>query len=175
MPRFDSDNISVWFNDDTERIGISIRGTKMNKKDLMSDLRIIGGNKSGHEAEITREIKNIMHINDGWDKYDGWKYEVFGHSLGANQAMNIVENRKDDDDKIAGVYLFNPGLTPTHALDTLKEATNDERFHFFLNAGDLISNTAISVRSKDSASEVFYNEPGMSPLSNHSLDQWAEV
>ena len=89
--------------------------------------------------------------------------------------MNLIANRNDDSDLFSDVYLFNPGVTPTHNLDTLKNATDDERFHFFLNAGDLISNGAISVRNKDSKSEVYYGDAGMNPLSNHSLSQWTEV
>ena len=147
----------------------------MNMKDLKSDLNIVTSNKSGHESELERKIKNIIHINDGWERWKDYKYELSGHSLGGNQAMNLIANRNDDSDLFSDVYLFNPGVTPTHNLDTLKNATDDERFHFYLNAGDLISNGAISVRNKDSRSEVFYGDAGMNPMSNHSLSQWTEV
>ena len=174
LPKYDTDQLSVWMNPDTRVFDISIRGTKMNMSDIVSDLHIVGGNKSGKEDELEREIMNIIETNTRLSDSAKWTYELSGHSLGANQAMNILADsiKSPIMDRVKDAYLFNPGITPTHDLDVARRATNQERFHFFLNSGDLVSNAAISIRDADSKSEVFYNTPGASPTGNHSLDQW---
>ena len=146
----------------------------MNMSDIISDLNIVGGNKSGKEGELEKEIVDIIKTNTRLSDSDKWSYELSGHSLGANQAMNILADSIESPimERVKDAYLFNPGITPTHDLDVAKRATNQERFHFFLNSGDLVSNAAIAIRDGDSKSEVFYGVPGSSPMANHSIDQW---
>ena len=177
LPKYDTDRLSVWMNPDLRVFDISIRGTKMNLSDIVADLHIVGGNKSGKEDELEQEILDIIKTNTRLSDSNEYTYELSGHSLGANQVMNILADsiKTPIMERVKDAYLFNPGITPTHDLDVAKRATNQERFHWFLNSGDIVSNAAISIRDADSKSEVFYGTPGTSPAGNHSLDQWTEV
>ena len=176
IPKYDTSELSVWFNPDIKRFDISVRGTQMNMTDIVSDLHILGGNTSGREDQLESEILDIIKTNTRFSDSDSWDYEFSGHSLGANRLMNILAESTANPimSRVHDAFLYNPGLSPTHNLDILKRATNQDRFHFFLNSGDLISNTAISVRNADSKSEVYYGEPGSSPMANHSIEQWTQ-
>ena len=136
----------------------------------MSDLRIAAGNRSGHEKEIAEELTHIIGQFDTSVTFD-----VSGHSLGGLEVMNIFmdPNRSEQLNRVDRINLFNPGLTPTHNLDTAKQAVRDDRFNFYLNSGDLISNAFISILDDDTP--VHMGKTGANPLGNHSLSQWTDV
>ena len=140
----------------------------MNSEDLMSDLKIIKGNKSGHEEEVAQELRDII------SQYpEEWKFEVSGHSLGGLEVMNVFMGNLDPElGRVGEINLFNPGLSPIHSLDTAKAAAEDPRFNLFLNTGDMISNTMTGFVNEDS--HVHWGKPTANPLSNHSLAQWED-
>ena len=115
LPRFDTDKISAWLEPDEKRVHIAVKGTST-ASDIISDLHILGGNTSGKEKEVMAEIKHVI-VAQG----NNYSYDIAAHSLGATEVMNIT--REDDFalDKLTDIYLFNPGLTPTHALDNAKD------------------------------------------------------
>ena len=66
--------------------------------------------------------------------------------------------------------VFNPGLNPFWSTGMAEEATNDDRFHFYLNSGDTLSNGYTSYVNDDS--NVHWVKPTHSPFTNHGLSQW---
>lgn len=168
--QYDTEKFTVFEDERNKRVHIGVRGTLMNLKDLGSDLHILAGNTSGHEKELAQELKDVLaNYSD-----EGWIFDVSGHSLGATELMNIFQNTDDPLLKrVDRVNLYNPGLTPTHNLDTPKAAVNDPRFHFYLNDADLLSNTMVSLIH--SSTPVKWGKTGHNPLSNHGLGQWEDV
>jgi hypothetical protein len=164
LPRFDSDKLSAWLDRDEQRVHIAVKGTST-AADIISDLHILGGNTSGHEKEVMAEIKHVI-VGYG----NNFTYDIAGHSLGATEIMNVT--REDDFalDKLTDIYLFNPGITPTHGLDNAKDAMKDDRVHIFLNSGDLLSNGMVSLVNSDT--NVAWSKPTHSFGGNHGLAQW---
>ena len=168
VPSVSTEKIAVYIDNAAKRVHLGVRGTKMNMSDLVSDLHIVAGNKSGHEDEIRQQLTDIIGNFD-----QSVDFDIAGHSLGGLEVMNIMMGPSNDQlDRIKEVALFNPGLTPTHNLSTAKEAVDDPRFNFYLNTGDLISNGFASL--VDSETDVHWGKAGANPLSNHSLDQWVD-
>ena len=80
---------------------------------------------------------------------------------------------QEDDpqlNKYERINIFNPGTMPTHNLDAARLAVKDPRFHFFLNSGDALSNTYVSLVNSDS--NVAWSDPTHNPVYNHSIGQW---
>ena len=163
-----SEKMAVYYSPQDHIVYIGVRGTKMNSEDLMSDLKIAKGNKSGHEEEVAQELRDII------SQYpEEWKFEVSGHSLGGLEVMIVFMGDLDPElGRVGEINLFNPGLSPLHSLDTAKAAAEDPRFNLFLNTGDMISNTMTGFVNEDS--HVHWGKPTANPLSNHSLAQWED-
>ena len=168
-PSQSSEKMAVYLDPMEKIVYIGVRGTKMNTEDLLSDLKIMKGNKSGHEEEVAQELKDII------SQYpDDWKFEVSGHSLGGLEVMNVFMGSPEDPQlgRVDEINLFNPGLSPIHNLDTAKAAAQDPRFNLFLNTGDMISNTMSGFVNSDDEQHVHWGKPSPNPLSNHSISQW---
>ena len=168
-PAVSTEKVAVYRDPDTQTLYIGVRGTTMNTKDLLSDVKIMAGNTSGHEKEVFEQVKNAI------DSYDGdWKINVSGHSLGGLEVMNLFTMDKYEMDesmqRVDRVNLFNPGLSPTLNLSQAKEAADNDKFNFYLNTGDVISNTMIEFADDNERTHI--QPPSLNPLSNHSLSQW---
>ena len=160
----DDDQFSVWVDDSDKQVHVALRGTKLNYADLASDLNIVLSNASGNVPEIRAFLEKVV------EKYgDDFVLDVSGHSLGGNELMELFEG--DDLEGFDRVNLFNPGVTPTHNLDSAKDAVADERVHFYLNSGDLISNAFVSMIPSE-RDNVVWVKPTHSPMTNHGVSQW---
>jgi len=164
LPRFDSDKISAYLDPDTKTVHVGIKGTSTSA-DIISDLHILGSNTSGHEKEVREEIRNVVN---GYGR--NYKFDISAHSMGATELMNIILEDDFALNKFERVNLYNPGLTPTHALDNAKEALKDDRVHLFLNSGDILSNTMVSLVGSDN--NVSWSDPTHSITGNHGMLQW---
>ena len=161
-----NDKFTVWLDQSDDHVHVALRGTKLNKSDLVSDLHILYNNESGHEQEIYEYLLQVQ------EKYPDHTLDASGHSLGANQLVNVFEENKDlHYDR---VNLFSPGTNPMWALDDSKEAVKDERFYFYLNSGDVISNTFISLLPSERPN-VHWAKPTHNPLTNHGVSQWVDT
>jgi len=160
----ENDDFSVWVDTDDNEVHVALRGTKTGQ-DIASDLKILATNVSGNEAEVHAFLKEVQ------DKYPGYELDVSGHSLGANTLMNVFEDYKDlDYDR---VNLFSPGTSPIWNLNNAKEAVADDKMYFYLNSGDIISNTFVSLIPSD-RKNVHWSKPTHNPLSNHGIAQWVD-
>ena len=174
LPQYGTEKFTVFQDDRNKRIHIGVRGTKMNMQDLGSDINIIKGNRSGHEEELAKELRDILLHFHNPGSNEPWKFDVSGHSLGGTEIMNIFEGTDDPVLKLVDrINLFNPGMTPTHSLSVPKAAASDPRFHFYLNDADLLSNTMVSLIHENTP--VKWGKTGHNPLSNHGLGQWEDV
>ena len=164
LPRFDTEKISAWLDRGAKKVHVALKGTS-SAADIVSDLKILASNRSGHEKEIRDNLRDIV-IKYG----NNYTYDVSAHSLGATEIMNVFQ----EDDYLLNKYdlvnLFNPGVTPTHNLDAAKMAAADDRFKIFLNSGDILSNAFVSLVKEDS--NVAWADASHSPSHNHGISQW---
>ena len=164
LPRFDNKKISAWLDRDEKRVHVAVKGTS-DASDVVSDLHILTNNTSGHEKEVRDMLIDVV------TRYgNNYTYDVSGHSLGALEVMNVLGEDNPLLNKYERASLFNPGLTPTHALSRAKEAVKDDRFHFFLNSGDILSNGFVTLLGEES--NVAWADPSHSLTGNHGLAQW---
>ena len=164
LPRFDNTKFSVWLDRPEKRVHVALKGSSP-ATDIWSDLSILGSNRSGHEKEIASYLNDITRAYG-----DNYTYDVSAHSLGAAELVNVFQENQFQLNKYDRINLFNPGTTPTHNLDNAKEVVKDPRFHLFLNSGDILSNTYISLVNSDS--NVAWSDPNHSPSYNHGIGQW---
>ena len=161
-----NDKFTVWVDQEDDKVHVALAGTKATTADFDSDMHILMNNKSGNEQEIYEYLEQVQ------DKYHDYQLDASGHSLGANQLIEVFEKHKDlDYDR---VNLFAPGTNPMYALDDSKEAVKDDRFYFYLNSGDLISNTFVSLLPSE-REHVFWSKPTHNPLMNHGIGQWVDT
>ena len=160
-----NDELGVWVDEDEKEVEITLRGTKMNVSDILSDVAILFSNESGHDAEIVDFLDNVV------EKYGDYELELSGHSLGGNEILNVLAD--NDFDEIKNIRVFNPGFTPTHNLNAAREGVADDRVHFFLNSGDIVSNTFQSLLPSE-RENVHWSKPTHNPASNHGMGQWSE-
>jgi len=156
---------SVWVDQNDNAVHVALRGTK-DLADVGSDLHILMSNTSGNEAGVYAFLKDVQ------DKYSDYKLDASGHSLGANELIEVFE--KYDDLHYDRVNLFSPGTNPLWNLDRSKEAVSDEKFYFYLNSGDLLSNTFVSLLPSE-RENVYWSKPTHNPLSNHGIAQWVDT
>jgi len=161
-----NDKFSVWVDQSDDRVHVGLRGTKANMGDIKSDLHILMNNKSGNEQEIYEYLEKVQ------DKYSDSMLDVSAHSLGANQLVEVFE--KHEDLHYDRVNLFSPGTNPMWALDDSKAAVMDERFYFYLNSGDILSNTFVSLLPSE-RENVYWSKPTHNPLHNHGISQWVDT
>ena len=161
----DTDKFSTWL--DNESVHVALKGTNT-LDDIWDDVSIIGTNRSKSEAEIREYLEKVA------ETYPDYELDVSGHSLGSNQLFNIFSEADPTLDRYSRVNLYNPGMTPTHNLDNAKLVANDpERFYLYLNTGDMISNTFVSLLPSE-RENVYCSNPHHSPIYNHGIAQWIE-
>jgi hypothetical protein len=157
------DTFCVYVDEDDQQVHVALRGTKMNTKDIMADLKILSTNKSGNEDKVLTFLREVE------EKYPEYKLDVSGHSLGGNTLMNVFNS--EEDLRYDRVNLFNPGASPFADLSGAKSTIENDKLHFYLNSGDIISNTFASVLPSG-RDHVYWAKPKHSPLKNHSIGQW---
>ena len=164
LPRFDNTKFSTWLDREEKRVHVALKGTST-KADIWSDLSVLATNRSGHEKEIRdylRDVTRAYGLN--------YTFDVSAHSLGATELVNVFQEDDHLLNKYETINIFNPGTTPTHNLDAAKEAVKDDRFHIFLNSGDILSNAYVSLINADS--HVAWSDATHSPSYNHGINQW---
>ena len=160
-----NDKFTVWVDQQDDQVHVALRGTK-GVGDIGSDIHIMLNNKSGNEQEIYEYLEEVQ------EKYPDYMLDASGHSLGANQLVEVFEKHKDLN--YNRVNLFAPGTNPMWGLDNSKEAVKDDRFYFYLNSGDLVSNTFVSLIPSE-REHVYWAKPTHDPLSNHGIAQWVDT
>lgn len=153
-------------DNDDRSVHVALKGTS-DKHDILSDAHVMLDNTSGHEKEIQTYLESVIDYYDG----QGYNFDVSSHSLGSTELINIFTQEKNDKlDQYKEIRLFNPAVMPTHNLSNARQALHDKRMFFFLNSGDMVSNTFGNLADQDS--QVMWIESTHSPLYNHGISQW---
>ena len=163
LPQFDSDMISVWQDDKTGELTVTVRGTKFKPSDLLADTQILLG-KTNMVLPALEET-----LNEVEKEFPGEKYNIGGHSLGNAYIFNELDHKANWD----GVYIFSPPASPLQSDSTVSNWANQEGFNYYVNQGDLVSGDFSYFFEKDTlADQVYYGDYRYDPVSSHSLTQY---
>lgn len=165
---YDSRYGSIWKNPQGKYV-LSVRGTKLNMRDIWKDMKIAAGSGSQRDDEL---VKSLRKFNQD---HPNARMSIAAHSLGTQIAMNGIKevpvNGRD-------VYLFNPASSPFQNKQIIRDIieTPDKNIQYFLNKGDVVSNYFSQNMTQDEINEkVFYGKFSRSPVSSHVLAQWVET
>ncbi len=100
----------VYYNPNTDHLVVNHRGTK-GIQDIMTDIKLIFGNKSGKRFEHGKKI-----TDEALRKYKTDNVTVSGHSLGSEIAREATKNSNKHD-----VILVNPAVTPSDMFHKQKD------------------------------------------------------
>jgi len=164
LPRFDNQKFSVWLDREEKAVHVALKGTST-AADIWSDISLFANNRSGHEKEIRDYLRDVIRAYGA-----NYTYDVSAHSLGAAELVNVFAEDEHQLNKYETIRIFNPGTMPTHNLDAAKNAVQDPRFKIFLNSGDILSNTYVSLVNPNS--NVAWSNASHNPAYNHGIGQW---
>ena len=159
---------SFWKNQAGEYT-LSVRGTKLNFRDIWKDIKIAAGSKSQRDDDLVKSLRKFHEL------HPNAKLNVAGHSLGTMLATNALKEVDLPGQK--EVFLYNPASSPFQAKEAVREIheNKDWNVKYHLNRNDLVSNYFGQQLSQEERDEhVFYGKFSRSPLASHGLSQWVE-
>ena len=164
LPNYDSNYVSVWQNDTTSEIIVTVRGTKLSAKDLISDAKILFGKTNSKLKELDETLFKLE------ERYPDQKFDIASHSLGSAYVMSELEQHGS---KIDDLFFFTPASSPLQSNNTLDMYANLPNATYYLNTGDIVGDTLRQRMSKDTLQEhVYAGDYRYAPWSAHSLSQW---
>ena len=162
LPQYDTDRIAVW-REKSGQLLVTVHGTKLSVSDLADDAKILGG----FEARSSELETLLEQLNS-----EGISYDLAGHSLGTQFITNAVRDgvATGADD----ILLFNPASSAFQNQDYLTENANDDRYTYFVNQGDLVSQGLYQNMDRETMDNRVHIGPWRyDPLSAHNMNQWA--
>ena len=158
LPEYDSDRCSVWKQPDGDYL-VTVHGTVPTASDLWSDAKIAAGATEIHNEEVE---KLLQKLNE-----QGHRFDIAGHSLGT-QFIQSSEKLENADE----IYLFNPASSPCQDTELLENRANDDRYTYFVNPSDLVSDGLFQQMSSEKMNSDYVGHAKLSPLAAHTLEQW---
>ena len=164
LPRFDSDMISVWQNDATGELTVTVRGTKFKASNILADAQILLGKTKMTLPALESTLSEIEK------EYPGKKYNIGAHSLGNSYLFNEMEHKNMWDE----VFIFSPPASPLQSDSTVAEwANQNPNWSYYVNHGDVVSGNFAYFFEKDTlANQVHFGDYRYDPVSSHSLTQY---
>ena len=164
LQKYDKNNVSVWKNNKTGELTVSVRGTKGNVHDIGADIEIFFGRTHMTNDNLDEVLSQLAR------DYPGEKYNVAGHSLGA---AYIWGESADHSDQWDNVYMFNAPSSPLQSDSVVSANANNEQYNYYLNHGDVAShNLAYFMDENTLADNVQWGAYHYGPLSAHSIHNW---
>jgi len=141
----------VYYHPETKHLVINHRGTK-GSKDVMTDIGLMFGNKSGKRFEHGKKI-----TDEALKKYNTDNVTISGHSLGSEVARQASKNSNHD------VVVVNPAVAP---LDMFNRHKDNETV--IRSTLDPISALHSFNPYRNEARTIDIDAKGYNPLSEHS-------
>ena len=164
LPEYDSSYVSVWKNDKSDELTVSVRGTKLSAKDLLFDAAIMFGKTDVKLKELDETLNRIE------TRYPGQKYNLASHSLGSAYVMTEIPDHQQNVDEY---YFYNPASSPMQSNDVLDRFANLPNATYYVNNGDPVNDTMRQRMSRDTLQTAVYIGPyAYTPWKSHSIDQW---
>ena len=166
IDNLDSEYGSYW-TDSRGRYILTIRGTKLKVKDIVSDMKIASGSQSISDGSLEESMRKFKQ------EFPNQKLMVAGHSLGTHLAWNGLKNEKMNVDDL---YWFNPASSPFQDKSVVRDvADSNYKVKYFLNTGDVVSNYfSQNLTKQEIEDSAIYGKFSRSPLASHGLSQWVE-
>ena len=162
LPEYDLDRLSVWKEPNKNAVFVSVHGTKMNWHDLGADAQILAGGTVTSQ-EVSETVTKLAAA--------GFEIDIGGHSLGTQYIANLP---LDVQEKIDDVYMWNPASSAFQNTQYLKEQANNEKYTYFMNPSDVVSNGLWQQMSHDTIdNQAYIGGYRWSPLAAHSMSQWS--
>jgi hypothetical protein len=167
MDDYDSNYGSIW-KDSAGKYTLIVRGTKINFKDIFSDMQIAAGRQSLSDDALVQSMRKFNH------DHPGVQMSVAAHSLGTQLLFNGMKaeplNGLDD------VYFFNPASSPFQDSSAVRDIVDsDLNIQYFLNTSDVVSNYfSQKMTAEEIDAHVKYGRFAKSPLAAHGVAQWVE-
>ena len=160
LPEYDTSRYSVWRQPNGQLL-VSIRGTQFDGWDLSTDAVIaLGGPVQSLGEGGVQELFTKLDS-------EGIHYDVASHSLGTQFVQNGTHKNADS------IYLYSPASSPLMDVDYLKQQANDERYTYFLNESDGVSEAYWHQMSDDYVNSNVYVAPyAYSPIQAHGVSQY---
>ena len=163
IPEFDTEHFSAWVDEENRTVHIAVSGTRLTTNDMWADYALLVGRETGTLDELEQYFTRVT------DMYKGYLFECSAHSLGCAKVIELLYHKIKPE--ISAVFLFNAPLSPLYDKDQVKFVVADNRFRFYLNTADPISNFYTTVIPAD-REHVTWGVPKTDPLKNHSIEQW---
>ena len=164
LPEYDSSYVSVWKNDTTGELTVTVRGTKLSPKDLFFDAEIMLGKTTIKSDKLDDTLNKIE------TRYPNQKYNIASHSLGSAFVMSEIP---DHQKHVEDYFFFTPASSPLQSNDVLDKYANIPNATYYVNDGDLVSDTMRQRMHRDTLETAVYKgEYRYTPWASHSLSQW---
>lgn len=162
LPDFDTRYGSLYV-DTHGQYTFSVRGTKLNLRDLYKDLKIAGGSANARDSELVESFQKFK------ETYPNASVKLAGHSLGTELMFNASD---EVGLSVSHFYAFNPASSPMQKTDHINKNLNRKNADFFLNSNDVVSKTYLQLAKEEHSPNVYMGKFLRSPLASHKLGQW---
>ena len=163
LEKYDGGKFSVYQNDKSGELVVTVSGTKMRSADLMADAKIL----LGFEPKSDNLDKMLDQLEAD---FPGVKYDIAAHSLGT---MYVYSEFAEHRDNMNDIYFYNPASSPLQDSDMLNAYANDPGVHYHINQGDVVSHGLYQQMDDVTFDgQVTIGPYVYSPISAHSMTQW---
>ena len=163
LEKYDTSHCSVWRNEETGQLTLTVRGTKLSMSDIGDDVKILFGKTNVESPEVEQVMTQLE------TDFPNERYDVASHSLGCSFVFSELEH----SDHWNKLYLFNPGSSPFQDTDVLERYANLPNATYFYNSGDVVSDGIRQQASKETLQDnIYFGDYRWSPFAAHSLTQW---
>ena len=154
----------AYVDDKTKQVFIGVRGT-VSLQDWGKNVQVLTEGTIDL-PEVEKELETIVAA------YPGYRFSVSGHSQAGTALANLAVSDPELMNKFENIDLFNPGAGAQDQQGAVQNALkNPDKFHLYLNAGDVVSNGYINDIEKD-RQNTYYGVYDADFLKVHSIDQW---
>ena len=163
LPDYDSKHVSVWRDNTTGELTVSVRGTQ-DKMDYVEDIGVLFGNTNPNSSELDGILDKLE------EDFPNVKYDIACHSLGA---MFVNSEQKEHGSHWGQVYMYNPASSPAQSNSFETEMGNNPQYQYFINHNDPISANLVEFMNQDTiANQTAFGDYYYSPMASHSIGQW---
>lgn len=163
LDKYESNYAAVYQNREGD-VCISVRGTKLNLKDIGKDMQILAANLA-ENSDVDRIFREVLHDFPTKNKY------ATAHSLGSVLVKHGMSDLGEDGRQFKA-FLFNCGSSPFFNTNAWKTYLEEYNPMIFANKGDPINAGLLESLPKDYANIVYNPEVSAAIWKNHTLDQW---
>jgi hypothetical protein len=168
---YDGSTIDAFLNDNVKEIVIGIKGTTLNMKDLIADVKLIGNNLK-YSDRYKKDLDQFKQILLQYPPNE-YSYYITGHSLGGA----IVKQLKKDFQFIKEGMTFNSASQPSDLVNqdkNIKDNYIDKDFLYNLTGRFIKNKRVYPYKAKPTSGVMGWlkQKATPTPINAHKLDQF---